>query len=187
MELEYERSSRERRAREVCRTPPVASDEMVVPDQMVASADDADAWPRGLRDPGRADRRRTHSQSEHEPGVAVRTRRGRPLWGLAGAVLSQDQTQPLPSSLGAEVDQLIDDAMKLRPDLASRVATLKSGEASVQRAKAEFYPVLGVTVNYGENLWQYTFSGPPAITSGTPQYEALLTSARPPADVSLSS
>lgn len=107
--------------------------------------------------------------------------------GPRGRRTVPDQTQPLPSSLGAEVDQLIDDAMKLRPDLASRVATLKSGEASVQRAKAEFYPVLGVTVNYGENLWQYTFSGPPAITSGTPQYEALLTSARPPADVSLSS
>ncbi|HEY6418373.1 MAG TPA: TolC family protein [Candidatus Binataceae bacterium] len=85
------------------------------------------------------------------------------------------EAQPLPNSLGAEVDQLINDAIKLRPDLASRVATLKSREASVRRAKAEFYPTLGVTANYGENLWQYTFSGPPAITTGTPQYEALLT------------
>ena len=70
---------------------------------------------------------------------------------------------------------LIGEARRQRPDLAARVASLRAGEAEVSQARAQFFPVVGVSATYGENLWNFTFLVPRTVQSGQPQYAALLT------------
>ncbi len=83
--------------------------------------------------------------------------------------------EPVPKSLNAEVDMLIAQARRQRPDLAARVASLRAREAEVSQARAQFFPVAGLSANYGENLWNYTFATPRTAQTGQPQYSALLT------------
>jgi outer membrane protein len=82
---------------------------------------------------------------------------------------------PIPAGLGSEVDQLIETAVRQRPDLAAQVATLDARRAQVEGAKAEFFPVVGVTAAYGEQAWGYRFDGTPSVKTAQPQYAGLLT------------
>lgn len=83
--------------------------------------------------------------------------------------------EPVPKSLNAEVDTLIAEARRQRPDLAARVANLRAGEDDVTQAKAQFFPVVGLSANYGENLWNFTLQTPRTVQTGQPQYAAFLT------------
>ena len=83
--------------------------------------------------------------------------------------------ESVPKSLNTEVDVLIEEARRQRPDLAARVASLRAGEAEVSQARAQFFPVVGVSANYGENVWNFTFAAPRTIQTAQPQYAALLT------------
>src|SRR5271167_4344879 len=85
------------------------------------------------------------------------------------------QSLPIPAGLGADVDQLIDTAVRERPDLAAQVATLGARRAQVAGAKAEFYPIVGVSGAYGEQAWGYRFDGTPSVRTAQPQYAGLLT------------
>jgi outer membrane protein len=82
---------------------------------------------------------------------------------------------PIPSGLGSEVDQLIETAVRSRPDLAAQVATLDARRAAVDQAKAQFYPTVGVAGAYGLQAWQYKYDGTPTVNANQPQYTALLT------------
>ncbi|MGB9379734.1 TolC family protein [Candidatus Binatus sp.] len=82
---------------------------------------------------------------------------------------------PIPASLGPAVDELIETAVRSRPDLAAQVATLDARRADVARTKAAFYPTVGVAGNYGEQSWNYRYDGTPTVTDNQPQYAALLT------------
>jgi outer membrane protein len=82
---------------------------------------------------------------------------------------------PIPAGLGGEVDQLIETAVRQRPDLAAQVATLDARHAEVERAKAEFFPVVGIYGAYGEQSWGYRFDGTPTAKINQPQYGGLLT------------
>lgn len=82
---------------------------------------------------------------------------------------------PIPAGLGSEVDQLIDTAVRSRPDLAAQVATLDARRAAVDQAKAQFYPTVGVAGTYGTQNWDYKFDGTPNVDANQPQYTALLT------------
>jgi outer membrane protein TolC len=85
------------------------------------------------------------------------------------------EREAVPKSLNAEVDMLIAQARKQRPDLAARVASLRAGEAEVSEARSQFFPVVGVSAIYGENLWNFTFASPRTVQTGQPQYAAWLT------------
>jgi outer membrane protein len=85
------------------------------------------------------------------------------------------EQEPVPKSLNAEVDLLIAQARRQRPDLAARVASVRAGEAEVSQARAQFFPVVGLSAAYGENLWNYTFATPRTAQTGQPQYAAFLT------------
>jgi outer membrane protein len=85
------------------------------------------------------------------------------------------ENQSVPRSLQTSVDQLIARANRLRPDLAARVANLRASEANISEAKAQFWPVVGLSANYGENLWNFTFSAPRTVQTGQPQYSSMLT------------
>ncbi len=85
--------------------------------------------------------------------------------------------QPLPTSLGSDVEQLIDAAVRERPDLAARVSAVRARQADVSLARAAFYPTVGFTSFYGEDTFQYRLSsGPtPIFTASAPEYGAGLT------------
>jgi outer membrane protein len=74
----------------------------------------------------------------------------------------------VPASLNASVDDLIDQAIRQRPDLAASVTSLRGEEAKVGLARADLYPTLDLTGGYGLHAFNYRLSNPP-----TPQYTAL--------------
>jgi len=82
---------------------------------------------------------------------------------------------PIPAGLGGEVDQLIETAVRSRPDLAAQVATLDARRATVEQTKAQFYPTVGVSGAYGLQAWQYKYDGTKTVNANQPQYTALLT------------
>jgi outer membrane protein TolC len=82
---------------------------------------------------------------------------------------------PIPAGLGSEVDQLIETAVRNRPDLAAQVATLNARRADVARTRAAFYPTIGVTTNYSSQSWDFRFDGSHTVKTSQPQYTALLT------------
>ncbi|MGA2410070.1 MAG: TolC family protein, partial [Candidatus Binataceae bacterium] len=84
------------------------------------------------------------------------------------------ERQPLPANLGGDVGDLIGAAQRLRPDLAARVADLRTREALLKQAKAQWYPELDFNGAYGSNIYSYTFNGPPTLDSIDPQYQALV-------------
>jgi outer membrane protein TolC len=82
------------------------------------------------------------------------------------------QTQAPPPQLNESVEALIDEARRQRPDLAAQAASLRASEADVKGARAQFYPTVGLSAGYGENLWNFSFQTPQTVQ---PQYSALLT------------
>lgn len=61
--------------------------------------------------------------------------------------------QDVPANLGDDVEKLISDALKKRPDFAAQNAALRAGDAAIARANAEFYPEVGVSRHYGQIIW----------------------------------
>ncbi len=85
--------------------------------------------------------------------------------------------QPLPQSLGSDVERLIDAAVRERPDLAAKVSAVRARQADVDLARASFYPTLALTSFYGEEAFRYRLSNPPTptFTAAAPEYGAGLT------------
>src|SRR5277367_230760 len=85
--------------------------------------------------------------------------------------------QPLPKSLGADVDELIDEAVRERPDLAAKVSAVRARQADEALARAAFYPTIGITSFYGEEAFNYKLSNPPTttFTAMAPEYGAGVT------------
>lgn len=84
------------------------------------------------------------------------------------------ENQAVSKSLQTSIVQLIASANRLRPDLAALVANLRASKAAVTQMKAQFYLVAGLSADYGENLWNFTFGMPRAVQTGQPQYSTLL-------------
>lgn len=82
---------------------------------------------------------------------------------------------PIPAGLGREVGQLIESAVRNRPDLAAQVATLDARRAAVEQKKAAFYPTVGIAGNYASQSWNYKYDGTPTVKASEPQYAGLLT------------
>jgi outer membrane protein len=82
--------------------------------------------------------------------------------------------EPVPKSLNAKVDILIREARRQRPDLSARVASLRASEEDVSQTRAQFFPQVGLSANYGENVWNFTFFTPRTVQTSQPQYGAFL-------------
>jgi outer membrane protein len=82
---------------------------------------------------------------------------------------------PLPGELPESVEQIIDRALARRPDLASRLATLRAREADERRAQAEFRPRVSVSGSVDQNVQRYRV-GPPfgRFTMNETEYGAFL-------------
>src|SRR5215469_2575619 len=81
----------------------------------------------------------------------------------------------LPQTLGDDVEMLMTDALKRRPDIGAQIAAVRAGDAAIARARAEYYPEVEVGGNYGQIIWSYTANGGPAQNLNQPFYGALLT------------
>jgi len=62
---------------------------------------------------------------------------------------------PLPTELGESVERIIDRALVRRPDLASRLASVRAREADERRARAEFWPRLSLSGTVGQAVQRY--------------------------------
>ena len=82
--------------------------------------------------------------------------------------------QNVPTTLAGQVDELIDQAIRSRPDLAAAVATVRAGNAGIRRVRAAFMPEADVEGIYGDQNWGYTFNAALQIQANMPQYSALL-------------
>jgi len=82
------------------------------------------------------------------------------------------QLDRLPKNLGADVEALINEAIRERPDLAAEIAAVRAGDAAIERARAEFYPEVSVGGNYGQVIWSYTVNGGHTQNINQPFYGA---------------
>ncbi|HUY27930.1 MAG TPA: TolC family protein [Candidatus Binataceae bacterium] len=85
------------------------------------------------------------------------------------------ENQPVPKTLGKEVEQLIGAALHQRPDLEAEAAKYQASVAAEKRSRARWYPVVAAGADYGEQAWWYNFADANVIKSASPQYAALLT------------
>ena len=77
--------------------------------------------------------------------------------------------------LGDDVEKLIDDAVRKRPDIAAQIAAVRAGDAAIERAQAEFYPEAEISGNYGQVIWSYTVNNGHTQDLNQPFYGAMLT------------
>ncbi|HKN00298.1 MAG TPA: TolC family protein [Candidatus Binataceae bacterium] len=83
--------------------------------------------------------------------------------------------QNVPENLGDDVEKLMDDALKNRPDVAAQIAAVRATDAAIDEAESQFYPEVGVSGNYGQIIWSYTVNGGSTQNLNQPFYGALLT------------
>lgn len=83
--------------------------------------------------------------------------------------------ESVPPMMGEDVEKLIDDAVRKRPDIAAQIAAVRAGDAAIDRAQAEFYPEVEIGGNYGQVIWSYTVNGGSTQDLNQPFYGALLT------------
>lgn len=66
------------------------------------------------------------------------------------------QDQPLPPALTQEVEALIDEALRRRPDVAAQLAEVRAREAEVARARARFWPTVTLSGDTGRVFTDYS-------------------------------
>ena len=76
--------------------------------------------------------------------------------------------EPLPEELDKSVEQMIDISLGERPDLQAQVENLRASEARLEKAKADFFPVIGLQGSYGGQWWNYGLSGGKGAAAGGP-------------------
>jgi len=83
----------------------------------------------------------------------------------------------IPATLSESVEDLINDAIRERPDLAASVSSFRAREANAALARADMYPVLSFASDYGIHAFNYRLSNPttPQYTAMAPEYAAMLT------------
>jgi outer membrane protein len=98
--------------------------------------------------------------------------------GIPSGVAIQVQSvehQNVPANLTADVESLVTDALKRRPDMGAQVAAIRADEAAIARAESEYYPEVGVGGNYGQVIWSYTVNGGHSQNLNQPFYGAFMT------------
>jgi outer membrane protein len=88
--------------------------------------------------------------------------------------IKRSQLDVLPKNLGNDVETLMADALKHRPDVAAQIASVRAGDAAIARARSEFYPEVEVSGNYGQIIWSYTINGGNTQNLNQPFYGALM-------------
>jgi outer membrane protein len=84
------------------------------------------------------------------------------------------KTQVAAGPLGSDIEQLMESAVRERPDLAAKISEVRAREADVRLARASLYPTVSVTTFYGEQGFSYRLSNPKTLTQTemAPEYGA---------------
>jgi outer membrane protein TolC len=88
----------------------------------------------------------------------------------ADITVQGSRLESLPESLREDVEMLMTDAIKKRPDIGAQVAAVRAGDAAIARARAEYYPEVEIAGNYGQIIWNYTVNGGPSQNLNQPFY-----------------
>jgi outer membrane protein TolC len=88
--------------------------------------------------------------------------------------IKPSQLDVLPKNLGNDVETLMSDALKHRPDIAAQIASVRAGDAAIARARSEYYPEVELSGNYGQIIWSYTINGGNTQNLNQPFYGALM-------------
>ncbi len=88
--------------------------------------------------------------------------------------IRNDHMDQVPQDLGPDVETLMADALKKRPDLAAQSATVRGSDAAVDLARSEFYPKVELSGNYGQVIWSYTVNSGHTQNLNQPFYGALV-------------
>ena len=88
--------------------------------------------------------------------------------------IQEDRLDRLPANLSYDVETMMTAASKQRPDIAAQIATVRSDDAAISRVRAEFYPEVEISGNYGQMIWSYTVNGGHTQNLNQPFYGALL-------------
>jgi len=88
--------------------------------------------------------------------------------------IERSQLNSLPANLGNDVETLMADALKRRPDIAAQIAAVRAGDAAIALAKSEFYPEVELSGNYGQIIWSYTINGGNTQNLNQPFYGGLM-------------
>lgn len=83
--------------------------------------------------------------------------------------------QNVAANLGNDIEILMADALRKRPDVAAQIAAVRAGDAAIDRAESEYYPEVEASGNYGQVIWSYTVNGGHTQDLNQPFYGALLT------------
>jgi outer membrane protein len=89
--------------------------------------------------------------------------------------IQEGRLERLPTNLSEDVETMMTEALKQRPDIASQIAAVRGDDAAIARARAEFYPEVEISGNYGQVIWSYTVNGGSTQNLNQPFYGALLT------------
>ena len=132
----------------------------------------------GADDEGADDRRvRAHAHPVDPPATCsprVRNARtfgsglsSRSVVGLPSAIMGILPTTPLqvvdfsalalPTALEESVERTIDRALDQRPDLIAKVALVREKEATVRRARADYFPTLSLGADVGGELARFKY------------------------------
>jgi outer membrane protein TolC len=88
--------------------------------------------------------------------------------------IQNDHLDRIPQDLGPDVETLMADALKKRPDLAAQSATVRASDAAIDFARSEFYPKVELSGNYGQIIWSYTVNSGHTQNLNQPFYGALV-------------
>ncbi len=89
--------------------------------------------------------------------------------------IQNDHLDTVPQDLGPDVEALMADALKRRPDIAAQSAIVRASDAAIDHARSEFYPEVELSGNYGQVIWSYTVNGGHTQNLNQPFYGALVT------------
>lgn len=84
----------------------------------------------------------------------------------------------LPKLIESGADAVIDQALLQRPDLAERLARLRSQEAEIRSREATWWPVVSLTSHGGWKQWNYrdlSSKNSPDVSIGSPKLDAFIT------------
>ena len=97
--------------------------------------------------------------------VALATSLGLP--GNSTVHVASPAHLPTADELGESVDRMIDRALRLRPDLASKYATFRQAKATAKQADANIYPQVTVGGTAERTWYHTTITGEPGSIPGT--------------------
>ena len=83
--------------------------------------------------------------------------------------------RPLPPHTAHNVDDVLREALRRRPDLLADVAKLRASDANIAAARSALLPTVSVGVNASVPFWQMNVNNSPYFTVRQPQGAGLLT------------